>query len=104
LLLFCCVRATSIPGSSVFGNESVSLSNAVVTLSSIPAGFGTAHISASSPRVVLVPVVQHVAAFKAIQKPDLHQGGNQCAVFARPVSSKLDVLIRHAGQVAVAAV
>ena len=110
--LACCVLAssiaisiaTSIPDSCILRDKSVSLSKAVVALSSIPAGLSTAHFCASSPWVVLHPIVNLRRQFGAIHKSNIAQCANECAVFTGPIHAQFNVLIREAGQVAVAAV
>jgi hypothetical protein len=83
-------QAINIPAATGSGLP-ISLSNAVVTLSSIPTGLSTARFSASSPGVMLSPIVQHVAAFLAIQETHGNQGRNELTFLARPVSRQFNV-------------
>jgi hypothetical protein len=76
----------------------------VVTLCSIPASLSTAGVGASSPWVVLLPVVQHERAVSLIKKPNRHKGFDKSAVSALPVGRQFNVLDRHSAKSAIATV
>ncbi len=76
-----------------------------MTLCSVPASLGTAHIGASSPGVVLSPIVDSVLSFFiSIEKPDISQGGNEYPIVTSPFSGELNVLDGHISEVTVASV
>ena len=76
----------------------------MMTLSSVPASLSTAHVSTSSPRVVLHPVMQHKPITIGVKEPNCHQCFNKRAISAGPICCQFNVFNRHAGQVAVAAI
>ena len=68
---------------------------------SIPPSLLGASISTSGPGVVFLPVVNLVAAFLAVDKPDLNESTNECAFLTLPICRQFDVFPRHAGKIAV---
>ena len=75
-----------------------------MTLSSVPAGLSRTHLSTCSPRVVLLPIVQRVAPGITVEKPNAHEGRDKCALLAVPLGGQFNIFIRHASQIAVAAI
>ena len=61
----------------------------------------TALLSASNPRLVLVPVVEDVAIVEDVEESDLCGDAYELTGFSLPVAGEFDVLVIHSGEVAV---
>jgi hypothetical protein len=88
----------------VLGHESGSLNATMLAHERCPLRLLGALLAASSPWVVLGPVVDAALPFLAIQKADFGEHAHEGALFPVPIYGQLDVLVGHAGEVTVAAV
>ncbi|MBN9323677.1 MAG: hypothetical protein J0H24_17155 [Delftia acidovorans] len=88
----------------ILRHQAGSLLASVLLAHGSPAALFGTRISASRPRVVVVPVVDLARAFLAIDETDFNESGDEGALFSVEVDGQLQVFIRQAGQIAVAAV